>query len=162
MVTLHRESRYPVERVRNDARALRKFAHRQTLPVLGRAHVGLAELGAARRDQGGGLGMEHEFACQRRGRGLARVVVRSRADSATAEHHLRSGETAAQRFGQQRAFVRQVLGPAQTQAARRQQFNDALQMPVRTLARENLVTDHEQTETQRHRAPPDQPIWRQV
>jgi hypothetical protein len=162
MVAIHRESRNTVERIRNDAGALWEFAHRQTLAVFVRSHVGLAKLGATRRDQCGGLGMKRELACQRRRRSLARVVVRSRADTPTAEHHVRSGETAAQRFGQQGPFVRQVLGPAQTQAARRQQVDDALQMPVRTLARENLVTDHEQTETQRHRAPPDPPVWRQV
>src|SRR5262245_24258462 len=76
------------------------------------------------------------------------MVVRRRPDAAEAEHHVLRGEAEAQRGGDARGLVAEIVGPGKTKPSLGEGFNDERQVLVLALSYEKLVPDDESAERQ--------------
>ncbi len=128
-----REARNAVERIRNDARALGKLPQHQAFRRDIRAEPAF--------DFPSRFGMQFQGHAQRRGCGLARVVVRRDADAAEAEHDVAGTEAAFEQTRQARPVVADIGAPRQFQTALPETRDDARKMLVLPLAGEDFVTD---------------------
>ena len=95
------------------------------------------------------LRMQRQFATQRGGGALPRVIVGRGADAAAAEHHVAAAEGVAQRVGDQGSVVAHIARPRQGQAASGEQLDHLGQVRIAALARKDLVADDDQGEARR-------------
>ena len=143
MMVAERERGDAVVRIGDDAAAGRKLGHQHAMRI--------RLLAEARFDLAHRLGMALERHAERRGRCLARVVVRRGADAAEAEHDVAAREGVAQHVGETRAIVAEVLRVVEHDAARPERRDDVRQMLVRALAGEDLVADDQRADGARAR-----------
>ena len=144
-----------VVRVGNDARTLRKHPHVQAMQVVGTPGlIGLALFARhvlhALADQRRCFRVQFQGLVECRRRALAGVVVGRGTNAAAAEDHIGRGKRPLQRRGDARAVVAHIVGIAQRQPARGQQFDDLGQMLVHALAGEDLVADDDEAEVGSH------------
>ena len=104
---------------------------------------GVAELGfeLGKRDR-----MAHQRHAERQRRGLARVIVRGRADAAERKHDVAARERFHESGGEHCAIVAFVTGPRETEALRPEGRDDVREMTVLALARQDLVADDERAD----------------
>jgi hypothetical protein len=140
------EARNLVVRVRDDARTFREHAHVQAVHVVGAVRLeGHALLARhvlhALLDEQARLRVQHQRHVQRRRRALPGVVVGRGADAAEGEDEVAAAEGVAQCLRDQAPVVAHVACPGQRHPARAEQLDGLGQVPVATLAREDLVAD---------------------
>src|SRR5438105_11338227 len=88
---------------------------------------------------------------ERRGRRLAGVIVRCRADAAEAEDQIAAGKRAAQDVRQPRAIVAEVLRVSEREPALAERLDDVRKMLVLPLAGQELVADDQRADGRRRR-----------
>src|SRR5580765_366114 len=123
----------PVDRIRDDARALREFAHSQPR----RGGFG-AEAGS---DFALGFRMQEEPYPGGRSNALTCVIVRGRTYAAETEHRLAGGEAAAKRRGEPPGLIAQVLRPGKSKPSPGEGLDRKGKMLVLALADQDLVTN---------------------
>src|SRR4029079_2554316 len=140
VVIAKRESRDAVDRIGDDAGALREFAHHQPLRrgLAGEPSANLA-LGIRMQPQGHSGGGR---------RALPRMVVRRRADAAEAEHDVLRRKAQPQACRDSLRLVAQIMGPRKTKPSLGEGFDDERQVLVLALPYEALIPDDESAERQ--------------
>src|SRR5437773_2271308 len=90
--------------------------------------------------------MQRKRHLQRRGSGLARVIVRRRANAAEAEDQVATCEGFAQHRGEACAMVGKILRERKRETARSERCDDVTEMLILPLAGQDLIADDQCTE----------------